>query len=87
MNMEEFFERVVDGEMKLSDVPILALLILCAITVVVGEIGCVLWFFIILILAMCKGAATLLMLIPCLILFSILSAIIAFVGAKYDLFY
>lgn len=87
MNMEEFFERVVEGEMKPGDVPMLALLILCAITVVVGEIGCVVWFLAILVLTLCKGAAMLLMLIPCLILFSILSAIITFVGVKYDLFY
>lgn len=87
MNMEEFFERVVEGEMKPGDVPMLALLILCAITVVVGEIGCVVWFLAILVLTLCKGATMLLMLIPCLILFSILSAIITFVGVKYDLFY
>ena len=42
MNMEEFFERVVDGEMKPSDVPILALFILCVLAVAIGEIGCVL---------------------------------------------
>jgi len=41
MNMEEFFERVAEGEMKPSDVPILALFILCALAVVIGEIGCV----------------------------------------------
>lgn len=86
MNMEEFFERVVDGEMKPSDVPILALFILCVLAVAIGEIGCVLWFFAILVFALCNGAAELLMLIPCLILFSILSAIIAFVSVKYDLF-
>ena len=70
MNMEEFFERVAEGEMKPSDVPILALFILCALAVVIGEIGCVFWFFAILIFALCNGAAELLMLIPCLILFS-----------------
>lgn len=86
MNMEEFFERMEEGEIRLSDVPVLTAIILCALTVVVGEIGCVLWFFGILILALCEGAATLLMLIPCLILFSIFSAIIIFVGVKYDLF-
>lgn len=86
MNMEEFFERVVEGEMNPGDVPMMALLILCAITVAVGEIGCVVWFLAILILTLCKGAAMLLMLIPCLILFSIFSAIITFVGVKYDLF-
>ena len=85
MNMEEFFERVAEGEMKPSDVPILALFILCALAVVIGEIGCVFWFFAILIFALCNGAAELLMLIPCSILFSILSAVIMFVGVKYDL--
>ena len=62
MNMEEFFERVVDGEMKPSDVPVLALIILCALAVIIGEVGCVIWFFGILISAMCVGAARLLML-------------------------
>ena len=85
MNMEEFFERVAEGEMKLSDVPILALFIRCALAVVIGEIGCVFWLFAILIFALCNGVVELLMLIPCLILFSILSAVIMFVGVKYDL--
>lgn len=87
MNIEEFFERVVEGDMKPSDVPILALFILCALAVVVGEIGCALWLFTILIFALCNGAAELPMLIPCLILFSILSAIIAFVSVKYGFIY
>ena len=87
MNMKEFFNRIIEGEIKLGDVPILALFILFAIAVVIGEIGCVLWFFAILIFALCNGAAEMLALIPCLILFSILSSIIVFVSAKYDLIY
>ena len=85
MNMEEFFERVVDGEMKPSDVPILALFILCALAVVIGEIGCVFWFFAILIFALCNGAAELLMLIPCVVIFSVLSAVICFTATKLDI--
>lgn len=84
MNFEEFCERVVDGEMRPLDIPILAAIILAAVVVVVGEIGCVIWFLGILISAMCVGAAKLLMLIPCVIIFSILSAIICFVATKMD---
>lgn len=82
MNFEEFCERVVDGEMKLRDIPILAAIILAAIVVVVGEVGCVVWFFGISISALCDGTSKLLMLIPCVIIFSILSAIICFVAMK-----
>ncbi len=85
MNMEEFFERVVDGEMKPSDVPVLALIILCALAVIIGEVGCVIWFFGILISAMCVGAARLLMLIPCVVIFSVLSAVICFTATKLDI--
>ena len=74
MNMEEFLDRVCDGEMKAGDIPVLAVLIVCALAVVIGEIGCVVWFFGILISALCDGAARLLMLIPdgCLKAFSTL---------------
>lgn len=82
---EKFCERVVEGGMKLLDIPILAVMILAAVVVVGGEVGCVLWFFGILISAMCEGAAKLLMLIPCTIIFSILSAIICFVAVKLDM--
>lgn len=82
---EKFCERVVEGGMKLLDIPILAVMILAAVMVVGGEVGCVLWFFGILISAMCGGAAKLLMLIPCTIIFSILSAIICFVAVKLDM--
>lgn len=85
MNFEEFCERVVDGEMKPLDIPILAAMILAAVVVVVGEVGCVFWFFGILISAICGGAAKLLMLIPCAIIFSILSAVICFVAVKLDM--
>lgn len=84
MNMEEFLDRVCDGEMKAGDIPVLAVLIVCALAVVIGEIGCVVWFFGILISALCSGAARLLMLIPCVIIFSILTAIICFVATKMD---
>lgn len=85
MNFEEFCERVVEGGMKPLDIPILAAIILAAVVVVVGEVGCVLWFFGILISAICGGAAKLLMLIPCTIIFSILSAVICFVAVKLDM--
>lgn len=84
MNMEEFLDRVCDGEMKAGDIPVLAVLIVCALAVVIGEIGCVVWFFGILISALCSGTARLLMLIPCIIIFSILTAIICFVATKMD---
>lgn len=84
MNFEEFCERVVDGEMRLWDIPILAAIILAAVVVVIGEVGCVIWFFGILISALCDGASKLLMLIPCVIIFSILSAIICFVAVKME---
>lgn len=84
MNFEEFCEHVVDGEMKLQDIPILAAIILAAVVVVVGEVGCVIWFFGILISALCSGVSRLLMLIPCVIIFSILSAIICFVAVKME---
>ncbi len=71
--------------MKLLDIPILAAMILAAVVVVVGEIGCFGWFFVILISAACDGAAELLMLIPCVIIFSICSAIICFVATKLDM--
>lgn len=83
MNFEEFCERVVDGEMR--PLAILAAIILAAVVVVVGEVGCVIWFFGILVSAACDGAAKLLMLIPCAIIFSILSAIICFVAVKLDM--
>ena len=41
--------------MKLLDIPILAAMILAAVVVVVGEIGCFGWFFVILISAACDG--------------------------------
>lgn len=82
---EQFCERVVEGGMKLLDIPILAVMILAAVVVVGGEVGCVLWFFGILISAMCEGAAKLMMLILCAIIFSILSAIICFVAVKLDM--
>lgn len=82
---EKFCERAVEGDMKLLDIPILAAMILAAVVVVVGEIGCFGWFFVILISAACDGAAKLLMLIPCVIIFSILSAIICFVATKLDM--
>ena len=86
MNMEEFFERVVDGEMKPSDVPVLALIILCALAVIIGEVGCVIVKdFSRLISAMCVGAARLLMLIPCVVIFSVLSAVICFTATKLDI--
>ena len=84
MNMEEFLDMVCDGEMKAGDIPVLAVLIVCALAVVIGEIGCVVWFFGILISALCDGAARLLMLIPCVIIFSILTAIICFIVTKMD---
>ena len=60
-------------------------IILVAVVVVVGEVGCVIWFFAILISAICGGAAKLLMLIPCAIIFSVLSVIICFVEMKMDM--
>ena len=84
MNFEEFCKRVVDGKMRLWDIPILAAIILAAVVVVIGEIGCAIWFFIIMIHAICNGAAELLMLVPCVIIFSILSAIIYFVAVKWE---
>lgn len=85
MNMEKFFGRVCDGEMKAGDIPLLAVLIVCALAVVIGEIGCVVWFLGILVSALCNGAARLLMLIPCVIIFSILTAIICFIATKMDI--
>lgn len=82
MNFEEFWERMDDGEMRFCDIPVLAAIILAAIIVVVVWVGCVLWFFAILTSAVCNGAAELLMLIPCAIIFSVLTAIICFVEAK-----
>lgn len=81
---EKFCERVVEGGMKLLDIPILAVMILAAVVVVGGEVGCVIWFFGILISALCDGASKLLMLIPCVIIFSILSAVICFVAIKME---
>ena len=83
--MEDFIDRVVCGEMKLVDIPVLAFLILCALVVIIVEIGCVIWFFGILIFALCDGAAKLLMLIPCVIIFSILTATICFITTKMDI--
>ena len=85
MNMEEFFDRVCDGEMNAGDILALAVLIVCALVVVIGEVGCVVWFFGILISALCSGVARLLMLIPCVVIFSILTAIICFIATKMDI--
>ena len=38
MNMEEFLDRVCDGEMKAGDIPVLAVLIVCALAVVIGRL-------------------------------------------------
>ncbi len=77
MNLEEFCERVVEGDINPIDIPVLAAIILAIVVVVVGEIGCVIWFFGILISTLLGGgAAKLLMLIPCAVIFSILTAII-----------
>lgn len=84
MNFEEFCERVADNEMRLRDIPILAAIILAAVVVVVGEVGCVIWFLGILISAMCDGISKLLMLIPCVIIFSIFSAVICFVAVEME---
>lgn len=85
MNFEEFCERMVEGEMRPLDIPVLAAIIPAAVVVVVGEVGCVIWFVAILISVICGGAAKLLMLIPCTIIFSVLSAIICFVAMKMDM--
>lgn len=84
MNFGELCERLDNGEMRLRDIPILAAIILAAILIVGGEVGCFIWFFIILISAIGGGATKLLMLIPCAIIFSILSAFICFVAMKID---
>lgn len=81
---EEFCERLSNGDIRLADIPILAAVILVVVVVVGGEIGCILWFFAILISALCSGAAKLLALIPCMIIFSVLTAIIVFVAIKAE---
>lgn len=84
MNFEEFCERIVEGDIKPIDIPALAVIIMAIVMVVGGEIGCVIWFFGILISAIIGGAAKLLMLIPCIVIFSILTAVIYFAAAKMD---
>lgn len=85
MDLEKFFERMNDEDVRLSDIPILALIILLFLAVVIVEIGCVVWFFSILIYALACGVAKLLLLIPCITIFSILTAIIFYAGIKLDI--
>lgn len=73
MNLREFISHL---QIKAGDIPMLALCILCAVIVIVGWIGCIIWFLCTLVCALVCGASKLLMLIPCIIIFSILSAII-----------
>lgn len=76
MNLKEFISHIEEGQIKAADIPMLALCILCAVIVIVGWIGCIIWFLGTLVFALVCGASKLLMLIPCIIIFSILSAII-----------
>lgn len=78
-SLKERIERMVEDGPKLSDIPYIALLIFAAIVVFGGELGCILWFFVILVKALVHGAVVLLQLIPCVILFSILTAVLLYV--------
>lgn len=78
-SLKERIERMVEEGSKLNDIPYIALLIFAAIVVFGGELGCIIWFFGILVAALVHGAAVLLQLIPCAILFSILTAVLLYV--------
>ena len=78
-SLKERIERMVEEGPKLNDIPYLALLIFAAIVVFGGELGCVLWFFVILVRALVHGAVVLLQLIPCAILFSVFTAVLLYV--------
>lgn len=70
---------MLDEGPKINDIPYIALLIFAAIVVFGGEIGCIIWFLAIPVMALAHGAAVLLQLIPCAILFSILTAVLLYV--------
>lgn len=76
MNLRELINRIEEGEIKASDIPMLALCILCAVIVIVGWVGCIIWFLCTPVIALVSGVSKLLMLIPCIVIFSIMSAII-----------
>jgi len=87
MFLKDFIKRVKDNQISkaevckycLSRILWLSLVILCAIMVVGGEIICFFWFISIIFSALGNYDATeLLMLIPCTITISALSAIILF---------
>lgn len=78
-SLKERIERMVEEGPKLNDIPYIALLIFAAIVVFGGELGCIIWFFAIFVMALVHGAAALLQLIPCAILFSILTAVLLYV--------
>lgn len=83
MNIREFYERMEAGEVELRDIPIVAAIILSALIVVIGEIGCAIGFFGILFYGLFFNTAKLLLLIPCIVMFSILTAIIFYVYTNY----
>lgn len=83
--LTEFIHRVKDGEMKAVDVPVLAASIFAAITGVIVEIACPFWGILIAISAMCDHSAEKLwMLIPCVLIFSIMTSLIYFVSKKLE---
>ena len=73
------FEKIAEDGPELKDIPYIALFIFTALIVVLGEIGCIIWAVAILVGVIMNGVSELVWLLPCLVLFSILTAIIVFV--------
>ena len=82
-SLKKRFERIDEERLKVEDIPYIAALIFAAILVIGGEVACVLWAIVTLVMGL-LDPVKFLMLIPCAILISIFTAIILYVYMKVE---